>query len=190
MNLSKTCQHLYILIEKDDYCWIRLIENHFGYKLYQCYVNEIFQEKKNSDYALYRTEKDKQKFEKSFRKYKGMHDCNFWLWNVLNAKDNSDGYIALKSIAKQKQYPRTNELKMSLTNEEFFLSYFNRNKYLNKENILQISMYKLIYFYLIESKRLLSVDLFAIDLRCTPHHRCCPMLKHLDYEDINITWNI
>ena len=76
----------------------------------------------------------------------------------------SDGYIAYKSIIKQKLRPRTNELKMSLTIEEFFESYLNRNKYLNNENIRQISLYKLIYFYLIESKRLLGVDLFAIYL--------------------------
>jgi hypothetical protein len=79
---------------------------------------------------------------------------------MLNCKDNSDGYLAYKSITKQKLHPRTHVLKMSLTIEELFKSYFNRNKYLNKENILQISLYKLIYFYLIESKLLLAVDLF------------------------------
>ncbi|CAF5168479.1 unnamed protein product, partial [Rotaria sp. Silwood1] len=140
-----------------------LIQNHFGSKLYQRYVNEIFQNKKNSNYVLYRTEKDIRKFEKYFRRYLEFQMCNIWLLNVLNSKDNSDGYIAHKSIVKQKQRPRTNELKMSLTIEELFESYFNKNKYLNKENILQISMYKLIYFYLIESKRLLCVDLFFID---------------------------
>jgi len=102
--------------------------------------------------------------------------CNIWLLNVLNSKDNSDSYVAHKSIVKRKRRPRTNKLNMSLTIEEFF------DSYLNKDNILQISIYKLIYYYLIESKLLLDVDLFAINLRCTPHHIWCPILKHLHHE--------
>jgi hypothetical protein len=98
----------------------------------------------------------------------------------------SDGYIAHKSIIQQKRRPRTNELKMSLTIEEFFGSYLNRNKYLNNENIRQISMYKLIYYYFIESKRLLGVDLFATYLGCTRNHKCCPIQKYPDHEyDLN-----
>jgi len=162
--------------------WMILIQNHFGSKLYQRYVNQIFQNKKNSDYVLYRTKEDIQKFEKYFRSHLELEMCCFWLLNVLNSKDNSDGYIAHKSIVEQNQRPRTNELKMSLTIEELFQSYFNTNKYLNKENILQISMYKLIYFYLIEPKRLLGVDLFAIDLSCTRNHRHCPVQKYLNHE--------
>jgi hypothetical protein len=186
IHLSKTCKELHILIENNDYFWMILIQNHFGSKLYQRYVNQIFQNKKNSDYVLYRTEEDIQKFEKYFRGHLELEMCNFWLLNVLNGKDNSDGYIAHKSIVRQKRRPRTNELKMSLTTEEFFGSYLNRNKYLNNENVLQISIYKLIYFYLIQSKRLLGVNLFAIDLRCTPHHRFCPILKYLKHEyDLN-----
>jgi hypothetical protein len=46
--------------------------------------------------------------------------CNIWLLNVLNSKDNSDGYVAHKSIVRQKRRPRTNKLNMSLTIEEFF----------------------------------------------------------------------
>ncbi|CAF1447826.1 unnamed protein product [Rotaria sordida] len=182
INLSKTCKQLYILIEKDNYFWMILIQNYSGSKLYQRYVNEIFQNKKNSNYVLYRTEKDIRKFEKYFRRYSEFQMCNIWLLNVLNSKDNSDGYIAHKSIVEQNQRPRTNELKMSLTIEELFESYFNKNKYLNKENILQISIYKLIYFYFIESKRLLGVDLFAIDLSCTRNHRHCPVQKYLNHE--------
>ncbi|CAF2338737.1 unnamed protein product [Rotaria sp. Silwood2] len=112
--------------------------------------------------------------------------CNIWLMNALNSKDNSDGYIAHKSIVKQKRLSRINKLKMSLTIEEFFESYLNKNKCLNKENILQISIYISIYYYLIECKRLLGVNLLAIDLRCTPHHRCCPNLTCLKHEyDLN-----
>ncbi|CAF4095666.1 unnamed protein product, partial [Rotaria sordida] len=61
------------------------------------------------------------------------------------------------------------------------------NNYLNNENIRQISMYKLIYYYFIEAKAfIIGVDLFAIDLRCTPRHRCCPMRKYLNPEyDLN-----
>ncbi|CAF4156600.1 unnamed protein product [Rotaria magnacalcarata] len=186
INLSKTCKQLYILIENNDYFWMTLIQNHFGSKLYQLYVKQIFQNKKNSDYVLYRTKEDIEKFEKYFRGHSEWEMCNFWLLNVLNGKDNSDGYIAHKSIVRQKRRPRTTELKMSLTTEEFFESYMNRNKYLNNENIREISMYKLIYYYFIEAKRLLGADLFAIDLRCTPHHRCCPMRKYLNHEcDLN-----
>ncbi|CAF1210731.1 unnamed protein product, partial [Rotaria sordida] len=116
--------------------------------------------------------------------------CNVWLWNVLNGKDNSDGYIAHKSITKQKRRPRTNKLKMSLTTEEFFESYLNRNKYLNNENIRQISMYKLIYYYFIEAKRLLGVDSFVIDLRCTPRHRSCLMQRYLNQEYINHEYDL
>ncbi|CAF3024703.1 unnamed protein product [Rotaria socialis] len=89
---------------------------------------------------------------------------------MLNGKNNSDGYLAYKSIREQKLRPRTNEFKMFGTIEEFFEYYFKTNKYLNKENILQISFYKLIYRYLIESNRLLAVDLFEIGLRCTQDH--------------------
>ncbi|CAF1330876.1 unnamed protein product [Rotaria sordida] len=190
INLSKTCKQLYILIENNDYFWMLLIQNHFGSILYQRYVNQIFQNKKNSDYVLYRTKKDIQKFEKCFRRHFEWEMCNIWLWNVLNGKDNSDGYIAHKSITKQKQRPRTNELKMSLTTEEFFESYLNRNKYLNNENIRQISLYKLIYYYFIEAKRLLGIDLFVIDLRCTPRHRSCPIRKYLNQEYLNHEYDL
>jgi hypothetical protein len=37
-----------------------LIQNHFGFKLYQRYVNEIFQNKKNSDYDLYNADQDRK----------------------------------------------------------------------------------------------------------------------------------
>jgi len=70
---------------------------------------------------------------------------------MLNTQENSDGYLAYKSVIKQKLRPRTKELKMSLTIEEFFEYCFKRNKFLNQENISQTSLYKLIYFYLIES---------------------------------------
>ncbi|CAF3563158.1 unnamed protein product [Rotaria socialis] len=187
ISLSKTCKKLYILIEKDNYFWMILIQNHFGSKLYHRYVNEIFQNKKNSDYDLYRTEKDKQKFEKYFRRYEGLHVCNIWLLNVLNGKDNNDGYIAHQSIVKQKEHPRTtNQLNMSLTIEELFEYYFNTNKYLNKENILVISMYKFIYFYLIQPKRLLGVDLFEINQSCTRNHERCFNIKYPIHEyDLN-----
>jgi hypothetical protein len=78
-----------------------LIKSNFGPKLCQRYVNEIFQNKKNSDYVLYRTGKDRQKFEKSFRNHLPRNVCGFWLFNVLNCKDNSDGYLAYKSVVKQ-----------------------------------------------------------------------------------------
>lgn len=78
----------------------------FGCKLYQRYVNEIFQNKKNSDYVLYRTEKDKEKFEKSFRNHLPINMCSLLLFNVLNCKENSDGYITYKSVIKQKLRPR------------------------------------------------------------------------------------
>ncbi|CAF3483664.1 unnamed protein product, partial [Rotaria sp. Silwood2] len=173
LNTSQTCKRLYILIEKDDYFWMILIKNRFGPKLYQRYVYEIFQNKKNSDYALYHTEKDKQKFEKRLRKHEPRNVCGFWLLNMLNCKDNSDGYIAYNSIIKQKLHPRTNEIKMALTMEEFIEYYLNKTKSLTKENISQISLYKLIYFYLIESKRFLGVDMIGIYLRCSNDHSSC-----------------
>jgi len=37
-----------------------LIKNHFGFKLYHRYVHKIFNNKKNSDYVLYRTDKDNE----------------------------------------------------------------------------------------------------------------------------------
>lgn len=58
LNLSKTCKQFYILIEHEVYFWMVLIQNHFGSKLYRRYVNEILQNKKNSNYVLYRMEKD------------------------------------------------------------------------------------------------------------------------------------
>jgi len=182
INLSKTSKQLYILIEKDNYFWMILIQNHFGLKLYQRYVNEIFQNKKNSDYVLYRTDEDREKFEKRFRKYPDYYVCIDWLLNILNGKDNSDGHIAYKSMIKQKLRPRTNELKMSLTIEEFFEYYFNRNKNLTNENILQISLYKLIYFYLIAPKRLLGVDLFVIKQWCSRNHLYCSDKIHPNHE--------
>ncbi|CAF1186106.1 unnamed protein product [Rotaria sordida] len=173
INTSQTCKRLYILIEKDDYFWMILIKNHFGRKLYQRYVYEIFQNRKNSNYALYHTEKDKQKFEKRLRKHEAKNVCSFWLLNMLNCKDNSDGYIAYNSIVNQNLHPRTNEIKMSLTMEEFIEYYLNKTKSLTKKNISQISLCKLIYFYLIESKRILGVDMFGIYLRCSKDHLSC-----------------
>jgi hypothetical protein len=31
LNLSKKCKKLYILIEKENYFWMMLIKNHFGF---------------------------------------------------------------------------------------------------------------------------------------------------------------
>ncbi len=185
INLSKTCTQLFILIERNNYFWMILIQNHFGLKLYQHYVNEIFQNKKNSDYILYNTDKDREIFENKFRKLADMA-CLIWLWNVLNCKDNSDAYLAYKRIIKQKLHPRTNEFKMSLTIEELFEHYFNRNKNLTKEKIFQISWCKVIYFYLIESKRLSCLDLFPILICCSPSHLRCSRTIFSNYEfDLN-----
>ncbi|CAF1497950.1 unnamed protein product [Rotaria sordida] len=173
INLSKTCKQLYILTENDNYFWMMLIKNHFGFKLYKRYVHEIFYNEKNSDYVLYRTNKDKEKFEKYFQINKLFLVCITWVFNMLNCKDSIDGYLAYKSLMKQKKHPRTNDLRMSLTIEEVFDYYLKRNNYLTKENILQISFYKLIYFYLIELKRLLAVNLFGIHLHCSKDHLNC-----------------
>jgi hypothetical protein len=173
INLSKTCKQLFLSIEKENYFWMMLIKNHFGFQLYQRYVHEIFMNENNSDYVLYCTNKDKEKFEKSFQRNKGFFICTNWLFNMLNGNENSDGYLAYKRLIKQKLHPRTNQLKISLTIEQFFEYCLKRNRNLNKENILQISLYKLIYFYLIKSKRLLAVDLFGIYLRCTSNHSNC-----------------
>ncbi|CAF1469169.1 unnamed protein product [Rotaria sordida] len=173
INLSKTCKQLYILTENDNYFWMMLIKNHFGFKLYKRYVHEIFYNEKNSDYVLYRTNKDKEKFEKYFEINKLFLVCITWVFNMLNCKDSIDGYLAYKSLMKQKKHPRTNDLRMSLTIEEVFDYYLKRNNYLTKENILQISFYKLIYFYLIELKRLVAVNLFGIHLHCSKDHLNC-----------------
>ncbi len=62
INLSKTCTQLFYLIERNNYFWMILIKNHFGFYLYQRYVNEIFQNEKNSDYVLYNTDEDRENF--------------------------------------------------------------------------------------------------------------------------------
>ncbi|CAF4243671.1 unnamed protein product [Rotaria magnacalcarata] len=173
LNTLKTCKRLYMLIETDNYFWSRMIKSQVGPKLYQRYVYEIFQNPKNSDYSLYRTEKDKEQFAKRLQNHEPKNVCGLWLLNMLNCKDNNDGYIAYRSIVHQKLRPRTNEIKMSLTIEEFIESYLNRTKTLTKENIYQISLYKLIYYYLIEPKRLLGVDIFGINLYCSKDHIRC-----------------
>ncbi|CAF1019644.1 unnamed protein product [Rotaria sordida] len=160
-----------------------LIKNHFGFKLYKRYVHEIFHNEKNSDYVLYRTNKDKEKFEKYFEINKSVLVCNTWVFNMLNYKDSIDGYLAYKSLMKQKNRPRTNDVRMSLTIEEVFNCYFKRNNYLTNENILQISFYKLIYFYLIELKRLLAVNLFRIYLHCSKDHLNCTNRLNPKQED-------
>jgi hypothetical protein len=100
INLSKTCKQSYVLIEKDNHFWMMLIKNHFGFKLYHRYVHEIFNNKKNSDYVLYRTDKDNEKFEKSYQRNKSILACITWLLNMLNTQENSDGYLAYKSVIK------------------------------------------------------------------------------------------
>jgi hypothetical protein len=202
INLSKTCTRLFILIERNNYFWMIKIQNHFGFKLYQRYVNEIFQNKKNSDYVLYNTDKDREIFEKKFRKLSNIASY-IWLWNMLNCKDNSDGYLAYKRIIKQKLCLRTNELKMSLTMDELFGCYFNRSQNLTKENICQISSYKLIYFYLIESKRLSCLNLFPIIISCSPSRsktifsnyefdlnsstgQCVRLFSNINYQELGI----
>ncbi|UJR38620.1 hypothetical protein I4U23_031286 [Adineta vaga] len=165
-----------------------LIKNHFGLKLYQRYVDEIFENEKNSDYVLYRTDKDKEKFERRFQKiYIPTSVCQFWLFNVLNMKDNTDDYIDHQSIIKQKTKPRTNQLKMSLTQEEFYEYYLDKNKDLTKGDICRISFYKLLYYYLIQPKRLFINNIFAIYLRCSKDHlHCTNSICSTNYEyDLN-----
>jgi hypothetical protein len=53
---------------------------------------------------------------------------------VLNCKDSIDGYLAYKSLMKQKKRPRTNDLRMFLTIEEVFDYYFTNI-------ILQINLF-------------------------------------------------
>ncbi|CAF3443989.1 unnamed protein product [Rotaria sp. Silwood2] len=183
INLSKTCKQLYILIENDNYFWMILIKNHFGFKLYKRYVHEIFHNEKNSDDVLYRTNKDKEKFEKYFEKNKAFFLCITWVFNMLNCNDSIDSYIAYKSLMKQKKNPHTNDLRMSLTIEEVFDYYLKKNNSLTEENILQISFYKLVYFYLIELKRLLAVNLFGIYLHCSHNHLNCTNRLYPKQED-------
>ena len=162
INLSTTCKQLFILIDQNDYFWMISIQNQLGFKLYQRYTHEIFRNTRNSDYDLYNTNEDRENFEKKFRKISDTIKSYIWLWNVLNCKDNSNAYLAYKRIHKQKRCPRTNELKMSLTMNELFEYYLLQNKSLTKENICQISSYKLVYYYLIQPKRLSCLDLFPI----------------------------
>lgn len=70
LNLSKTCKQLYVLLEKDNYFWMILIKNQFGSKIYRRYVHEIFNNEKNSNYALYCTEKDKKNLKNFFENMK------------------------------------------------------------------------------------------------------------------------
>ena len=181
-NLSQTSKQLYVLTEKNDYFWMILIKNHFGSTLYRRYIDEIFENEKNSDFVFYRTKEDIEKFEKYLRKHCEWEMCILWLFNVLNYKDNSNGYIAYQRLTRQKRHPRTNELKMFLTKEEFFRSFLYRKKYLNEKNIHQISFYKLVYYHFIEKKRLLGVNLFPVYLGCTPRHRACPIEKSFEHE--------
>ncbi len=46
-------------------------------------------------------------------------------------------------------------------------------------------MYELIYFHLIDSKRLLAIDLFAISLRCSPGHLYCVKKYPIHEDDSN-----
>ncbi|CAF4514034.1 unnamed protein product, partial [Rotaria sp. Silwood2] len=108
--------------------------------------------------------------------------CCLWLWNVLDCKNDSYGYITYKRIVKQKKRPRTNHYNMSLKIEELFQYYLNRNKYLTNENICQILWSKLIYFYLIECKRLSCLDFFPVYLRCSLGHKNCSNTIHSHYE--------
>ncbi|CAF0804723.1 unnamed protein product [Adineta steineri] len=117
-------------IGRDNYFWMILIQNHLRSKLYQRYVNAIFQN------------------------YLEFQLCVIWLLNVLNSKDNNHGYISYRSIIEQKQYPQIN-----------------------------IFIKKLFYYYyLIGSKRLLSIDLFPIYLHCTRNHEYCPIQQYFNYE--------
>ncbi|CAF1529095.1 unnamed protein product [Rotaria magnacalcarata] len=127
-KLSKPCKQLYALIENDNYFWMILIKNHFAFKLYQRYVHEIFYNKKNSDYGLYRTDKDKEKSKKSFRENQGVHICITWLLNMLNGKDNSDGYLAYKSKFKS-ILPGIYEIicRIKLDKNEEYLTYYNES---------------------------------------------------------------
>ena len=181
-NLSKTCKQLFISIERNNYFWIALMQNHFGYQFCQHYINEIFQNEKNSNYDLYDTDQDRKKFERKFQKISnGFKTCR-WLWIVLNCIDNSDGYLAYRRIVRQKLCPRTNELKISLTIKQLFEYYLLRNDNLIEENIVQVSPYRLIYFYLIQSKRLSCLDLFPIIIQCSIDRLRCPRTSFSKYE--------
>jgi hypothetical protein len=109
---------------------------------------------------------------------------------VLNCKVDSDGYFAYKRITKQKSRPRTTELKMSLTLDELFEYYLNKNQHLTKETIARISRCKLIYFYLNESKRVSCDNLFPIYVRYSSGHlRCSDTIRSnfLEYDPISST---
>lgn len=77
---------------------------------------------------------------------------------------------------------------MSFRKEEVYDYYFKRNNHLIKENISQILFYKLIYFYIIESKRLLAVNLFGIYLHCSKDHLNCTNKMYPYQQDDLTSW--
>lgn len=164
VNLSRTCQRYSNLIDRNTDFWKRLIQKRFGYKVYERYAYEMFQNQLNSDFDLYDTDEDRKNFEKQFSKMSDLMKPYLWLWNMLNCQDNSDGYVAYQRRKKQKSFPRTDQLRMSWTIEQLFEYYRVTKRNFTGEKICQISSYKLIYFHLIQSKRSSCLQLFPIIL--------------------------
>ena len=76
--------------------------------------------------------------------------CIFWLLNMLNGQDNSDGYLAYKSIIKQKIMPTYKWIKNVSYNQRILWILFKKIYiYLNKENDrIVVNKYCLSYFSL------------------------------------------
>ncbi|CAF0761029.1 unnamed protein product [Didymodactylos carnosus] len=149
INLSKTCSRLYEYINSDVF-WTRLIYCQFHSSIAKLYTSDIFNDKRNQDVINRRNEIRQPDF--------------------ISKKGNEDK-LDQAAITCCTHYNETavlnNGTSMYISQDQFRhdVKYYQyKTQYLTDNNRKNTPLMKLIYFYLIDRKRLAAINMGVVHL--------------------------
>ncbi|CAF1348363.1 unnamed protein product [Didymodactylos carnosus] len=160
-SLSLTCRKLYFVINSDLF-WSRLIYNQFGDKLRQRYLLDIFTSGTN----------DKSDMLASIET-KTLYDSCLYGKTTFSDRNPDNYYAYLKSCyllnecnryILNKLEPVKTKMCLSVNNFRSNIHYHQfKSEYLTCEYRSIIPLAKLMYFYLIDQKRVAATDMISFD---------------------------
>ncbi|CAF1253190.1 unnamed protein product, partial [Didymodactylos carnosus] len=187
--LSQTNQKLYQLINTDPF-WIHLIRTHFGQRLWHLYCNLLFHQTNTTD-LLYKSTHNQQEFERQYKQLPPTILRTGWTMAITAAQNNNIKGFAAAKRAKFYFPKLKHQLKMAITEKTFrshLIFYeFNNEKLISFKQTVLLS--KLVYFYLLDRKRLPVNSMFTCFDNLNLHPLCekdstsiSEYVAHVDYK--------
>ncbi|CAF1081113.1 unnamed protein product [Didymodactylos carnosus] len=157
INLSVTCKKLNNILNTDQF-WSHLIYARFGWKLGKHYLEDIFmQNNVDDEHFLLRTDEDEIQIKHQFSLINEM-DLSKYKFLYLNDDINFHLAYVRTKLFESIRFDDKKQINMATTIDfvNKNLSYYKFNSY--KKNTYYHSLHKLIYFYLIDCKRVYAID--------------------------------